>query len=159
MKFFLRKRRGIFFQKNLRRKTSRILVHAKFFGSRTRMSFSTKQFFGKQTARLVGGMKSTTQKLAAFFRGFHSAKKMDGFERKRTRFKNGSPRFLQMKNVVRLCFYFITLSPRPIAVSPVLAYSKIPYGSSRRMRLSIFSSLPVASTMTDSSPTSTMWAR
>ena len=43
-------------------------------------------------------------------------------------------------------FYCSTLLPRCMAVRPVFTSSRMPYGSSRRIRLSSFSSLSVAST-------------
>lgn len=56
-------------------------------------------------------------------------------------------------------YYFITSSPLSIAVKPVFTYSRIPKGSRSFIRLSIFSSLPVASTTTLSGATSIIWAR
>lgn len=56
-------------------------------------------------------------------------------------------------------YYFITSSPLSSAVRPVFTYSRIPKGSRSFIRLSIFSSLPVASTTTLSGATSIIWAR
>ena len=54
---------------------------------------------------------------------------------------------------------YITLDPLSIAVRPVLTYSRMPNGSRSFIKLSILSSLPVASTITESTSTSTMCAR
>ena len=56
-------------------------------------------------------------------------------------------------------YHFIISSPLSIAVRPVFTYSRIPKGSRSFIRLSIFSSLPVASTTTLSGATSIIWAR
>ena len=56
-------------------------------------------------------------------------------------------------------FTYITLDPLSIAVRPVLTYSRMPNGSRSFIKLSILSSLPVASTITESTSTSTMCAR
>ena len=54
---------------------------------------------------------------------------------------------------------YIIFAPLSIAVRPVLTYSKMPNGSRSFIKLSILSSLPVASTITESTSTSTMCAR
>ena len=54
---------------------------------------------------------------------------------------------------------YIIFAPLSIAVRPVLTYSRMPNGSRSFIKLSILSSLPVASTITESTSTSTMCAR
>ena len=56
-------------------------------------------------------------------------------------------------------FTYIMPAPLSIAVRPVLTYSRMPNGSRSFIKLSILSSLPVASTITESTSTSTMCAR
>lgn len=72
---------------------------------------------------------------------------------------SGNYKFYLSQTAMDNFFYRITSSPLSIAVRPVFTYSRIPKGSRSFIRLSIFSSLPVASTTTLSGATSIIWAR
>lgn len=72
---------------------------------------------------------------------------------------SGNYKFYLSQTAMDSFFYRIISSPLSIAVRPVFTYSRIPKGSRSFIRLSIFSSLPVASTTTLSGATSIIWAR
>ena len=72
---------------------------------------------------------------------------------------SGNYKFCSSQTAMDRTFYRIISSPLSIAVKPVFTYSRIPKGSRSFIRLSIFSSLPVASTTTLSGATSIIWAR
>ena len=72
---------------------------------------------------------------------------------------SGNYKFCSSQTAMDSFFYRINSSPLSIAVRPVFTYSRIPKGSRSFIRLSIFSSLPVASTTTLSGATSIIWAR
>lgn len=72
---------------------------------------------------------------------------------------SGNYKFCSSQTAMDSLFYRIISSPLSSAVRPVFTYSRIPKGSRSFIRLSIFSSLPVASTTTLSGATSIIWAR